>query len=419
MKYLDAFKARHPKAAHHISTKLVAVARYHLAGLFILSGVSKAIDTFGLSIKLGEYFSAMGLDFLRIFDNAGAILLPSIELMVGFMLLSGISRRLTAWLAFIGMSFFTLLTLWLAIFNPVSDCGCFGDLVHLTNWETFLKNLIFLPFAIIFFSARKSQRAFDPSPLRTAVTYIVLVPVSLSLSLYSYSYLPPIDPTPFRIGVNIPHAMTVHENDAQTILVYRDKQNGTLHDFSIEDTTWYDSSRWEYVDTKTVGQSTAPEIKTVPMFEGNIDRSAEILERKGYALLFVVNDYDPAYAQDMFSLAGYIRNYGGRTVALSAGQLPASLAENGIEPLGSDYTVLHTMIQHRTGGAILLHDGTIMGKWSMNHLPKWGPDTQRSQHDPLGNVLTDDRIREESLLTALFAFAIALIAVATIRTYIR
>ena len=419
MKYLDSFKARHPKIAHHLSTKLVAVARYHLAGLFILSGVSKAIDTFGLSIKLGEYLSAMGLDFLRIFDNAGAILLPSLELMVGFMLLSGISRRLTAWLAFIGMSFFTLLTLWLAIANPVSDCGCFGDLVHLTNWETFFKNLIFYPFAVIFFIARKSQRTFDPSPLRTAVTYAVLIPVSLGLSVYSYSYLPPIDPTPFKIGVNIPHAMTVHQNDAQTILVYKDKQSGKLHDFSIEDTTWYDTSKWEYVDTKTIGQSTVPEIKSVPMFEGNIDRSAEILERKGYTLLFVVNDYAPEYEPDMFSLAGYIHSYDGRAVALSAGQLPAPLAENGIEPLGSDYTVLHTMIQHRTGGAILLHDGTIIGKWSMNHLPQWGSDTQKAKHDPLGNVLTDDRIREEGLLTALFAFAVALIAVATIRTYIR
>lgn len=419
MKYLDTFKARYPKAAHHISTKLVAVARYHLAGLFILSGVSKAIDTFGLSIKLGEYFSAMGLDFLRIFDNAGAILLPSIELMVGFMLLSGISRRLTAWLAFIGMSFFTLLTLWLAIANPVSDCGCFGDLIHLTNWETFFKNLIFYPFAVIFFLSRKSQQAFNPSLLRTAVTYAVLIPVSLGLSIYSYSYLPPIDPTPFKIGVNIPHAMTVHESDAQTILVYKDKQNGKLHDFSIEDTTWYDSSRWEYVDTKTIGQSTTPEIKTVPMFEGNIDRSGEILDRKGYTLLFVVNDYDPEYEPDMVSLAAYIHSYGGRAIALSAGQLPASLAESGIEPLGSDYTVLHTMVQHRTGGAILLHDGTIMGKWSMNHLPKWGSDTQKAKHDPLGNVLTDNRIREEGLLTALFAFAIALITVATIRTYIR
>lgn len=415
MKFLDTFKERHPKAAYHISGKLVTVARYHLAALFILSGASKAIDPFGLSIKLGEYFSAFGLDFLRVFDDAGAILLPSLELMVGFMLLSGISRRVASWFAFIGMSFFTLLTLWLAIANPVSDCGCFGDLVHLTNWETFFKNLIFYPFAVIVFLARNSQRKLNPSPLRTVVTYAVLAPVSLGLSVYCYSNLPPIDPTPFKVGVNIPHAMTVHGNDTQTILIYKDRQTGKLHDFSIEDTTWYDSSKWEYVDTRTIGQTAAPAIKTVPMFEGNIDRSAEILERKGYTLLFVVNDYEPKYEPDMFALAAYIHRYGGRAVALSASPLPALLAENGIEPLGSDYTVLHTMIQHRTGGAILLHDGTIMDKWSMNHLPHW----KETDHDPLSNVLTDNRIDREELLGLLFALAIAVIAVSTIRTFVR
>lgn len=415
MKFLDTFKERRPKTAHHLSGKLVTVARYHLAALFILSGASKAIDPFGLSIKLGEYFSAMGLDFLRIFDNIGAILLPSLELMVGFMLLSGISRRVAAWLAFIGMTFFTLLTLWLAVANPVSDCGCFGDLMHLTNWETFFKNLIFYPFAVIVFVARNSQRKLNPSPLRTAITYAVLVPVSLGLSIYCYSYLPPIDPTPFKVGVNIPHAMTVHRNDTQTVLIYKDKQTGKLHDFSIEDTTWYDSARWEYVDTRTIVQSAVPEIKTVPMFEENIDRSAEILERKGYTLLFVVNDYDPRYEPEIFALADYIHRYGGRAVALSATPLPVTLAENGIEPLGSDYTVLRTMIQHRTGGAILLHDGTIMGKWSMNRLPHW----KETDHDPLSNVLTDSRIEREELLILLFALAGALIAVSTIRTYVR
>lgn len=411
MRYFDTFKERHPKIVHHLTGKLVTVARYHLAALFILSGASKAIDPFGLSIKIGEYLSAFGLDFLRIFDDAGSIILPSAELMVGFMLLSGISRRVAAWLAFLSMSFFTLLTLWLAIANPVSDCGCFGDLIHLTNWETFFKNLLFYPFAIILFLTRNSQRRLNPSILRTSLTYGALLPVSLSLSIYSYSNLPLLDPTPFKIGINIPHAMTVHENDIQTVLIYKDKQNGKLRDFSIDDTTWYDTSRWEYVDTRTIGQSSAPAIKTIPMFEDNIDRSAEILERKGYTLLYVVNEYAPEYENHMIAFSAYIHHFGGRVVALSATPLPQTLADNGIELLGSDYTVLHTMIQHRTGGAILLHDGTILDKWAMNHLPHW----KDTNHDPLSYALTDSRIQHEELLTLLFSFAIALIAVATIR----
>lgn len=413
MKYLNAFKQRYPKLAHHISNKTTAVARYHLAALFILSGATKAIDPFGLSLKLGEYFSAFGLDFLSVFDNVGAILMPSLELLVGFMLLSGISRRISAWLAFASMSFFTLLTLWLAIANPVSDCGCFGDLIKLTNWETFLKNLAFYPFSIILFLSRNSQQQLNPSKLRTVISYVVLIPVSFSLSLYCYNTLPLIDPTPFKIGVNIPQAMMVQQNDTQTVLVYKDKKDGKLHDFSIEDTTWYDSSRWEYVDTKTIGHSTAPEINTVPMFAGNADLSAEILGRQGYTLLFVVNDYDSEYEPNMISLTDYIHHHDGRVVALSATEnLPATLSDSGIEILSSDYTLLHTMIQYRTGGAILLHNGTIIDKWSMNRLPQWQKDNNRA---PLTNTLTANRIHKEELLTLLFAMVIAIVAVATIR----
>lgn len=392
---------------------VTAAARYLLALLFIFSGAAKAVDTFGLSIKLGEYFSAMGLGFLGVFDTAGALLLPALEMLVGFMLLGGVSRRLASWAVFLAMSFFTLLTLWIAVADPVSDCGCFGDLVKLTNWETFFKNLVFWPLSFILWRGRNEpwHNGRTPSVLRTAAVYAILIPVSLALGLYSYSYLPPVDPTPFRVGVNIPHAMAVHDGATETILVYRDRTDGKLHDFSIEDTTWYDSSRWEYVDTKTIGQSAAPEIKTVPMFEGNIDRSAEILERKGYTLLFVVNDYDPAYREDMAAFAAYVLHFNGRAVALSAGNLPASLGESGIEAMGSDYTVLHTMVQHRTGGAILLHDGTILGKWAMNRLPQWD-DTA---HDPLANVLTDDRATQTGMLYALFVLGVAVVGLITAR----
>lgn len=412
MKYIDTFKERHPKIAHHLSTKLVTVARYHLAGLFILSGITKAIDPFGLSLKLGEYFSAFGLDFLGIFDVAGAILLPSLELLVGFMLLGGLSRWIASWLAFVSMSFFTVLTLWLAVTNPISDCGCFGEIIKLTNWDTFFKNLAFYPFAIVLFLARNVQQRLNPSVMRTWVSYVILVPLSFGLSLYSYNTLPLIDPTPFKIGVNIPHAMTVQENDTHTVLVYKDKIGGELRDFSIEDTTWYDSARWEYVDTKTTGHSTVPEISTVPMFDGNIDRSAEILERRGYTLIFVVNDYDSEYEPRMISLSGYMQDYGGRVVALSAiDNLPASLTYSGIEILSSDYTLLQTMIQHRVGGAILLRNGTIVDKWSMNHLPSWKEGVDIT---PLSNVLASGRMGREELLALLFAMVIGMVVVSTV-----
>lgn len=412
MKSLDTLNERYPTAARILTGPVTTAARYLLAILFIFSGVAKAINPFGLSIKVGEYFAAFGLGFLDTLSAPVAILLPAVEMLIGFMLLCGISRRLAAWLVFLAMSFFTLLTLWLAVANPVNDCGCFGDLVHLSNWGTFFKNLIFWPLAALLWWNRNRQRAFNPSVGQTVSTYVITVAVSLGIPLACYNTLPPVDPTPFKIGVNIPHAMTVHQNETQTTLIYKDKQDGSLHEFSLEDTTWYDSSRWEYVDTRTVGQSTAPDIQSVPMFDGSIDRSDEILGRKGYTLLYVVNTYDPRYLPAMGELAAYIHHHSGRVVALSASELPPhELTELGIEPLSGDYTVLHTMIQHHTGGALLLHDGTIIGKWSMNRLPQWTD----AAHDPLNNVLSENRLTTERQLGILFLLLVGVIAVWTIR----
>lgn len=413
MRYIDGLKEKHPKTFRYLQGGIVTVARYHLAGLFILSGIAKAINPFGFSLKLGEYLGALGLEGLRngILPEIGGVALPAFELFIGFMFLTGISRRVTAWLGLLFLGFFTLLTLWLAIADPISDCGCFGDLIILSNWGTFTKNLLFMLFALIFFSARKSQQKLNPGRLRTIVTYLIFIPLCLMPGLYAYGHLPIIDPTPFKVGVNIPQAMQTAESEVETILVYRNKADGKLHDFSIEDTTWYDSSRWEYVDTRTLGHSSGPDIKNVPMFdETGTDHSAEILNWKGCVLIYVVNRYNPRYEAYMEQLAAYVQRYQGRIVALSTLPLPntARLESAGIEVLNSDLTVQRTMMQQKYGGALLLHDGTIVGKWPVTDLPQeW-----EAAADPIAQVLTDNRIAQEKRLTLLFFASIAIVILA-------
>lgn len=396
------------KVINYLHGKLAIVARYHLAGLFILSGASKAIDPYGLSIKIGEYLSAFGLDFLKGLSTIGSIALPSAELLSGLMLLAGVSRRLNAWAAMLSMGFFTLLTLYLAIANPISDCGCFGDVIHLTNWETFWKNVIFLPFTIIYFGSRNRPTTYEgPSRLRTIITYCIITPLTIWLSVYSYVYMPPIDPTPFRIGVNIPSAMQSDESQLETLLVYRNIESGQTQEFQIDDTTWYDTSKWEYVDTRTQGNSAAPEIKSMAMFDNNADRSGEVLQRSGYTLIYVFNDYKSEYLSDIEHFASYIHQAQGISIALSAAPLPSALSQSGIEPLSSDITLLRTMIQHPVGGAILLQNGTIIGKWPINALPKW------DKGDPLSqSIIQRDKHREE-LLLIIFSLAITIITLAT------
>ena len=130
------------------------LSRLIIGLLFIFSGFVKAVDPVGGAIKLKDYFEAFGMDFLNGTALTLAVILSSIELIVGFHILVKIRIKQMAAAAFVMMIFFTLLTFVLAIFNPVSDCGCFGDAIKLTNWQTFFKNLLTLPFVWIIFRNR-------------------------------------------------------------------------------------------------------------------------------------------------------------------------------------------------------------------------------------------------------------------------
>ncbi|MGL5689821.1 MAG: MauE/DoxX family redox-associated membrane protein, partial [Bacteroidales bacterium] len=133
----------------------VVLSRLLLGGTFLFSGITKAVDPWGTAIKFGEYFQSFGFEFLQILTMPAAVLLAAIEFTVGVNLLLGNSWKKNTWAAFLIMLIMTPLTLYLAIANPVSDCGCFGDALILTNWETFLKNILLLAAAIYLVYSKK------------------------------------------------------------------------------------------------------------------------------------------------------------------------------------------------------------------------------------------------------------------------
>lgn len=362
----------------------VNISRYLMAALFIFSGVAKSINPFGLSNQVGDYLVAMGLSALTPLSSIAGVMLPSVELLLGLMILMAIGRRVAAWGVILSMSFFTLLTLWIAIENPVSDCGCFGDLLKLTNWETFLKNIVLLPFAIVLFAAwRKAECSGAICIRRTVAKFALAIPASFALALYSNSTLPLIDATPFKIGVNIPEAMQPPANSSfeqHTILLYKEIVTGKVREFEIEDTTWYDDSKWEFVDSRTTstGESSSPAISSLPIISADGDISKDLLDRDGYLAMIVVPLVEKITISELESLqkfTTFTQQRGVQTIVLTASSIGQasdrlkSLLDLDTQVFGSDYTVLKTMIQNHRGGVMLLLDGTIVGKWSMNNLP--------------------------------------------------
>ena len=127
----------------------VEVCRLFLAALFLFSGTVKAIDPVGGAIKIGDYLTSFGLDSLLPFKEIFSFGLAALEFSLGACVLLGAYRKYTSIVLFVFMLFMTPLTLYLALFNPVSDCGCFGEALILTNWQTFYKNIVLLAASLV------------------------------------------------------------------------------------------------------------------------------------------------------------------------------------------------------------------------------------------------------------------------------
>ena len=375
-----------------IRNGLVALCRIALALVFIFSGFVKAVDPWGTAIKLGEYFHAFGMDALSGGRYAFSILLSSAEMLLGFCLLFrfGIVRRRLPGLMLIVVGFFTLLTLVLALWNPVSDCGCFGDAVKLTNWQTFYKNLILLFLAVVvWFGSYRKKECWDWNPdvpehdsghlIEWSLGLLFLL-FSLGVGLYSLRHLPLIDFLPFKAGVNLAVQGNKSGTDLVTTLIYKDKTTGQNHEFSLSDTTWYDSTRWEFVDTRFVeraepsGGEADPALAEFSIFNAQGDRTAELLARPQEWLLVTLTDpaelsgacRDKLADAADYALARGVLMIGVTPVALADSVL--SLGARHIPLYNIDGTTLKSLIRAHQG-LVVIKEGTILAKWNCRDIP--------------------------------------------------
>ena len=218
--------------------KLLRLISRILVGIvFVFSGFVKAIDPLGSTYKFSDYFTAFGMGFLEPLAFPLAIFLSSAELIIGVTLLLSYRMKVMSWILLIFMSFFTVLTFILALTNPVTDCGCFGDALILTNWETFGKNVVIMAFTLIIFIYRKQY----PEIRSAMVEWSVIVAFflgSVFLSLYCYNNLPLLDFRPYSVGTNIPDAMTIPEDAPQAVyetrLYYKNLETGDVEEFSMK-----------------------------------------------------------------------------------------------------------------------------------------------------------------------------------------
>ena len=349
-------------------------AQLLVAVVFIFSSLTKVIDPVGTQIKIGEYLSAFGMDFLSGAAVAMVFALIFAEFLLGALLLFRVAEKRTSKVVLLLVLLFTILTFVIALTNPVSDCGCFGDVVKMSNTQTFVKNVILLIIVLIVWLA--NRRSENKTRVKSVAAVLLFTGLVVWAMVFSYRNLPLIETTPFRAGVNIPEAMAVPE-DAEpdiytTELHYRDKATGKVRIFSEQDTAWWDDSKWEFVKTKPilVKQGFRPAIENFKLFGAEGDLTDSLLREKKLLILIV---QEPAAINDEVlrksrTARDFAAENGLRCLLLTSHPEVESLNPAGVEVIRADATKLKTLLRAKAG-AVLLDEGTIVAKWSINNLP--------------------------------------------------
>jgi len=273
-----------------MKNKILLVSRVLLGIVFVFSGFVKAVDPLGFNYKIEDYLIAFGWDMFLPLTFIMAVGLSCLEFVIGANLLLGANVKITAPFALLFMIFMTPLTLYLAINNPVTDCGCFGDALVISNWQTFYKNVILAAVAICVFVLRKEGRQVIKNRTQWLLTAFSGVFIVL-FSLHCYYNLPIFDFRPYKVGHNIVEGMTVPHNAPQdvykTIFVY--EKNGKKKEFTLENFPDGDSS-WTFVKQQStlIEKGYEPPIHDFTIeTEDDGDITSEVLRNKGYTFLLI------------------------------------------------------------------------------------------------------------------------------------
>ncbi|MDR1258119.1 MAG: DoxX family protein [Tannerellaceae bacterium] len=399
---------------------LAEICRLIVGAVFVFSGFVKAVDPMGFEIKIAEYLSAWGAEGFRTLSGLAAFNLIAVEFTLGVAMLLGVYRRYTSLLSLGLMALMTPLTLYLAIFNPVTDCGCFGDAIVISNWETFFKNVVLLAAAWFVYAHHSSILPFFSTRVRWFVPLFAYTS-ALFFSYWNYSHLPMIDFRPYKAGVNIPSQMSIPqgapEDEYRYSFVY--EKDGRRETFTLDDYPAGDSA-WTFVESRTelVKKGYTPPIAAFNIFdaEGN-DVAEQILAYGGDAFLLIAADIDYASdkrAGDISSLYDYARQHGIPFYCItgsSAESVDGWTARTGAEYpfLSADETLLKTIIRSNPGLVWLGDGGTIRQKWHYNDMP---------EEEEIDRLLSDDagqadvnRLRKAWMRTDIYAFILPLLLV--------
>ena len=358
--------------------------------LFIFSGLIKANDPLGFGYKLQEYFEVFHIAFLNDYATVFAILLCTIEIVLGALLLLGIRSRNVASGLLLTIIFFTFLTFYSAFFEVVTSCGCFGDAIPLTPWQSFSKDIVLLIMILYIYGKRSEIMPLISSERAQNWILGFIVLISLGFGLYTYNFLPILDFLPYKIENNIPSLMIMPPGAQQDVyqITYALKNKSTGETKALTDKEYLSSGIWKDKNWEITGD---PESKLISKgFEVKIkdlkitdsqgtDYNTEILENPYYNLVIVAYDLSKTDLIGIGNLNAIAinaaENFNIRTVFLTSNSVQDAEAFSKknklvMEIFYADAIPLKSMVRANPG-VLLLKNGTVINKWHFRNLPDY------------------------------------------------
>lgn len=351
---------------------LVFISRILVGGLFIFSGLIKLNDPMGFSFKLEDYFApdVLNLQFLVPYALAIAIFVVIYEVLLGVMVIIGYARKFTVWSLLLMIVFFTFLTFYSAYFNKVTDCGCFGDAIKLTPWESFIKDIILLVFILILFFG---QKYITPLVEKSKMKFIVMASLlfCVFITYQVLNHLPYIDFRAYKIGSNIQESMSIPPDAPRAVFEYswtfdvngEEKVVKTFGDYPKVDGDFVG------VDTKKISDGYVP-----PILDFSIESDDEILteeflseEKLVMVVVYNIERSNPKGFENIKKITDEAMQKGYRVIGLSASigePIDQLRAEHNLnfDFYFCDQTVLKTILRSNPG-IVKLNNGTIEQKY--------------------------------------------------------
>ena len=339
---------------------LLVALRWLLGGVFIFSGLVKCVDPMGTSIFVEKYLATYSLEAMLYLALPIAVVLAMMEMMLGILLVIGVLRKYAVLAVTIFLLLFTTITLLSATVLPIGDCGCFGDAVKLTPWQTFAKNLVLLPAAIWLW-----RNTEDKPHVWGGVTVVVVAAVALpmAINLYSLRYLPLVDFMPYKLGVDLRTAVA-NERDKEvvhSILMFKNSATGEVVEFLAEDISCWSDSSLEYLDARTesiVNEDAVFADFRVYSRDGE-DVTCGLLDRQSRVAWLCINDPEALQGTRLYYVERLFDAYPREAIIVLAASSRALVAKR----LNTDVYTVDAMtlrsIVRADVGVVVLNDGVI------------------------------------------------------------